>query len=124
MVDTRKNVLRQQFQDPALSLSPEELNALNYHRNNLAPGKYMPQKNGEITTFYGARMETPEGVMYFPTYWGGKILPPKEAIKKALSSGIKFPIYKNDEEAAKRESVIHDIMSSDVDEFKKKMNKE
>jgi hypothetical protein len=124
MADTRKDVLEQQFKDPALSLSPEELNALNYHRGNLAPGKYLPQENGGITTFYGARMSVPEGVMYYPTYWEGKILPPQDALEKARGSGIKFPVYKNDKEAAKRESVIHGIMNSDTAAFKNKMSKD
>ena len=120
MADTRKSVLDEQFKDPALSLSPEELNVLAYHRGNLKPGKYLKQDNGDITTFMGARSGIDEGVMNYPRYWNGEILSPQDAMMMVRDSGIKFPTYKDDVEAASREKVMHDIMNSDVAAFKKK----
>lgn len=98
-------------------LTPEEMNAIQYHRDNLDRGTFLTNENGSPTTFFGARMGTPEGVMYFPTYWQGAKLEPRTAFRMAARSGIKFPVYPNDEIAAAREAIIHGVMDADSQAF-------
>lgn len=100
-------------------LTPEELNAIQYHRDRLDTGTYMTNQDGSPTTFFGARMGTPEGVMYFPTYWSGVKMEPRTALRMASRSGIKFPVYPNDEIAAAREAIIHGVMEADSRAFAK-----
>jgi len=119
MPDTRKDVLKKQFNDPTSSLTPEEQNALNYHRNNLKSGNFMVQPDGEYTTFYGSIGNVDGRETLIPTYWNGKILPFEEALSMAQKSRIKFPSYKTVDEALKREKFIHSIMENDVAEYRK-----
>ena len=120
MPDTRKQVLQKQFSNPESELTQEEKNALEYHRNNLKSGKYLVQPNGDITTFMGAISNVDGKEMYYPTYWGGKVLEPNEAIDQTFKSGIRFPMYNSVKEAEKRERIIHGIMQSDIDAARKK----
>ena len=95
-------------------LTPEELAAVQYHRNNLDRGTFLTQPNKDISTFLGARMGTQNGVMVFPTYWHGTMLQPQTAFKEAIRSGIKFPTYANDELAAAAEQKMHNVMAADT----------
>jgi len=99
-------------------LTPEELAAIQYHRNNLDRGTFLTQPNKDLTTFFGARMGTPSGVMYFPTYWHGAMLEPRTAFREAMRSGIKFPTYANDELAAAAEEKLHNVMAADTAAFR------
>ena len=99
-------------------MTPEELNALQYHRNNLNLGAFLQHPTGEKTTFMGAIVEAPGGKqMLIPTYWGGAIRPVPDAMRMAIKSGIKFPTYDTVEEAEAREKYIHSLMEQDVKKY-------
>lgn len=95
------------------------MNAIQYHRNNLDAGTYLTNPDGSPTTFFGARMGTPEGVMYFPTYWHGAKLEPRTAFRLAVQSKQRFPVYRDEATAAAREAVIHKVMEEDSKLFAK-----
>jgi len=80
-------------------------------------GQAITNPDGTITSFKGARMSFDDGtVMLFPTFWDGKVIAdPHVAMQKAIASGIRWPIYKDDATAAAAESKIHRIMESDSD---------
>lgn len=94
-------------------LTPEEMNAIQYHRDNLDRGTFLLNPDGSPTTFWGTRMSTPEGVMYFPGYWHGAKMEPRTAFRLAQQSGIRFPVYPDDATAAAREEKIHKVMEAD-----------
>lgn len=98
--------------------SPEEQAALTYHRNNLLGGTALTHPDGDVTTFYGTVVETPEGAMVLPTYWGGAIREVPDAMRFAMKSGIKFPTYKDVDTALAAEKRMHDVMEQDVRAFR------
>ncbi len=101
-------------------LSPEERNAVDYHRRNLASGMMRKNPDGSGTSFLGAveglgPNETPT---YYPTFWNGKALDARQAGQRAEQSGIAFPTYPSYDAALAREQQIHsDIMESDEQRF-------
>jgi len=104
-------------------LTPDEMNALNYSRQNMTPERGMVNPDGSLTTFMGAVEGVNGRQMYFPTYWDKQVLPRQDAMQKALRSGIKFPQYDTVEEALAREKVIHDYMEQDTQEYSKRKRK-
>lgn len=98
-------------------LTAEELAAVQYHRDNLDRGTFLTQPDNDLTTFYGARMGTPEGVMYFPTYRNGVVLEPRTAFREAARSGVKFPTYANEDLARAAETKLHGVMAADTAAF-------
>lgn len=99
------------------TLTPAERAVLAYHRQHLARGSFLTNPDGSLTTFRGAISGVPEGEMLYPTYWRGRVRNEREALAEALSSGIKWPIYKTPQEAIRREKLIHMLMESDVSDF-------
>ena len=100
------------------TMTPEEQNALQYHRNNLNLGTYLTHPDGEKTTFMGAVVEAPGGKqMLIPTYWGGAVRSVPDAMRMAIKSGVKFPTYDTVDEALAREKYIHNIMEQDVKKY-------
>jgi hypothetical protein len=98
-------------------LTAEELAAVQYHRDNLDRSTFLTQPNNDLTTFYGARMGTPEGVMYFPRYRNGVVLEPHTAFRAANRSGVKFPTYANEDLARAAETKLHGVMRADTAAF-------
>ena len=99
-------------------LTPEELNVIQYHRNNLDAGTYLTNPDGSPTTFKGAVMGVDNGAMLFPRYRDGVILEPSTAQRLAARAGG-FPVYKDDATALAREQYLHDIMVADSNAFMK-----
>ena len=98
--------------DPVFS--PEENNALNYHRANLATNNVMRNADGSLTTFKGAIVGTDKGQMLLPTYWHGAVRDVPDAMRFAIRSGIQFPSYKTVEDALAAEQRLHNVMETDV----------
>ena len=101
-------------------LTQEEMNALNYSRQNMNPERGLANQDGSLTTFKGAISGVDDKQMYYPTYWDKQVLLPNEALQRALRSGIKFPMYGSVEEAEARERVVHDYMERDTQEYNKR----
>jgi hypothetical protein len=102
-------------------ITPEELNFIQYHRNNLDAGTYMRQPDGDITTVYGGVFGDPAkgpGKL-IPTYWHGSIRAPDEATRFAIKSGVQFPTYDSVKTALDREQFLHNIIEADTNAFKK-----
>ena len=109
-----------QFSLPDISgFSPEEQNALMYHRRNLLGNTALKHDDGSLTTFYGTVVETPKGAMVLPTYWGGAIREVPDAMRWAARSGIQFPTYKDVDSALAAEKRMHDIMEQDLQLYRK-----
>jgi hypothetical protein len=98
--------------DPVFS--PEENNALNYHRANLATNNAMRNADGSLTTFKGTIVGTDKGQMLLPTYWHGAVRDVPDAMRFAIRSGIQFPSYKTVEDALAAEQRLHNVMETDV----------
>lgn len=98
--------------DPVFS--PEENNALNYHRANLATNNFQRNEDGSLTTFKGAVVGTDKGHMLLPTYWNGAVREVPDAMRFAIRSGIQFPSYKTVEDALAAEQRLHGVMETDV----------
>ena len=105
-------------------LTPQEQAVINYHRANLIGGNYWKQPGGEITTFYGTIVDTPEGgAVLIPGYWGGRqTLNVPDAMQRAIKSGIDWPRFKNPKDARDAEIRLHDIMERDLDVFRSSKN--
>jgi hypothetical protein len=99
--------------------SPEEQEALNYHRQNLIGGTGLRHEDGSMTTFMGTVVDTDKGSMVLPTYWGSAVRSVPDAMRFAIKSGIKFPTYPTTEDALAAEKRMHDIMEQDTMMFRK-----
>lgn len=75
----------------------------------------------EVSTIFQMPAEGPDGRFYnIPTVWDGKILQPKEAVKRAEQVGWdKWPAYDTEEHAEVRYQRMHDYMEKDVENYKK-----
>ena len=108
------------FEDIA-KLTPQEQSVINYHRANLEGNNYWEHPDGEITTFHGTIVDTPDGgAALIPGYWGGRqTRSVPDAVEKAIKSGVDWPRFKNPQEARSTEIKLHGIMERDLDVFKK-----
>jgi hypothetical protein len=101
-------------------LSPEEKNAVDYHRRNLAADMVRHNDNGSGSSYIGVINEMNGKETYYPTFWNGKELPREEAERRVRQSGIEFPTYPDYETGLKREKQIHDdIMSPEMNRYLK-----
>ena len=95
---------------------------IDYHRAHLNNGTYHVNDDGSLTTFYGAITPLKDGRWALvPTYLGnGKFASNEEAaLAHANKTGLKYPIYKSEDEAAAAETRLHKVMEKDTDEFTK-----
>ena len=104
-------------------MTPEEMNVIQYHRDNLDNNTFITEPDGSPTTFRGAVMGVDNGAMLFPRYRDGVILEPSTAQRLAARSGTKFPVYKDDETALAREQFLHEVMKADSDAYMKQKPK-
>ena len=106
-------------------LSLLEKNVIAYHRKMLKDNTYGHNpETGDVTTFRGILMgvgknKEDNATQLFPSWWNGRILNTQEEINSAMDEarlkGMKFPIYKNQQEAEQREKWIHDTyMTPDI----------
>lgn len=100
-----------------MDLSPEEQAVIDYHRSNLYQGRAMKNPDGSMTTFKGSVIGADGGHMILPTYWHGQVRDIPQAMRFAIKSGIKFPIYPTVDEALAAEQRLHSIMEQDLRDF-------
>ena len=98
-------------------LTPDEQAAIDYHRSNLWGGNALVNPDGSTTTFRGAVIGTDGGHMILPTYWHGQVRDIPQAMRFAIKSGIKFPVYKTAKDALAAEQRLHGIMEKDLADF-------
>jgi hypothetical protein len=101
-----------------LGLTPQEQYLYQTHLDNLAgPGKVL-HPDGAISTLY--QMSFGQNGKYYniPTVWGGKIVPPDDAIARANKLGLeRFPSYSSEQEAEDRYSKMHGYMERDTGDY-------
>ena len=69
-------------------------------------------------------MQFGDKTLVLPTVWGGKILPPDQAIQMAKQYGLdKFPSYGSDKEAQDRYDQMHNYMEQDTAAYLKSRGK-
>jgi hypothetical protein len=105
--------------DAAMRLTPEEKYLYNTHLSNLnGPGKVV-HPMGDISSLYQMSFERDGKIYNIPTIWGGKALPPGDAVKAAEATGLeKFPAYDTPEEAEGRYGQMHDYLAKDTNDFR------
>ena len=80
---------------------------LAHHFKNLAEGKTVTNEDGTVSSIFTIQADIDGKPTLIPTVWDGKILTPKEAIKKALETGIKWPTAKTHEDLRKYDIELH-----------------
>ena len=105
----------------AMKLSPQEQNLYQMHLTNLyglggvdnPPTPENPQ--GSRSTLFQATVEVEGKTFVIPTVWGGKIVPPDQALELAKQYGLeKFPSYDSEEAAQSRYDQMHGYMEQDT----------
>ena len=100
-----------------MELSPDEQAVIDYHRSNLWQGRGLKNPDGSVTTFKGSVVGADGGHMILPTYWHGQVRDIPQAMRFAIKSGIKFPVYPTVDEALAAEQRLHDIMEQDLRDY-------
>jgi hypothetical protein len=97
-------------------LTPEEKFLYNMHLTNLHGRGRLEQPDGSVSSLIQMSFEGPGGKTYnIPTLWGGRQLPPDEAIARAQKIGLdKFPSYASGDEAEARYRRLHDYLAKDT----------
>ncbi|MAO25357.1 MAG: hypothetical protein CMJ25_31865 [Phycisphaerae bacterium] len=106
-----------------------------HHFKNLANGTAVRNKDGSVSTVYTRQVDLPnkEGKKVptlIPSVYDGKILNEKEAVNRAVESGIDYPTATTHEELREFDKQIHEDMqdipaekaASILGQFKPKMN--
>ncbi len=104
-----------------LGMTPQEQDFYSRHLANLYGTGGVDNPDGSRSTLYQATIQGPEDRFYtIPTVWGGKILPPPEAINEVRKVGIDvFPSYGTVDEAENRYGQLHDYMERDTGDYLK-----
>jgi hypothetical protein len=96
-------------------LTPEEKFLYNMHLTNLHGRGRLEQPNGAISSLIQMSFDRDGKTYNIPTLWGGKQLPPDDAIRAAEKVGLdKFPAYKSQDEAEARYQQLHDYLARDT----------
>ena len=105
--------------DAEMSLTPQEKYLYNTHLANLnGPGKVV-YPMGDISSLYQMSFERDGKTYNIPTIWGGKALPPDDAVKAAEATGLeRFPSYATPKEAEDRYGQLHDYLARDTNDFR------
>lgn len=101
-------------------LTPQELNKVAYHRNNLRNPFIDP--DGNIVTIYSTGILIPEGknkgkFASVPGYVNGKIIEDEGELYKIWAKDIQkgfWPIYNTSKELNARDQYVHQIMDADM----------
>lgn len=106
-----------------LNLTPQEINKVIYHRQNLANPFMTPE--GPMT-IYSTGIEIPEGknkgkFVSVPGYLGnGRVVTDDKALwdfwKKDIEAG-KWPIYGSSKELNARDQFVHQVMDKDIEKW-------
>ena len=68
---------------------------LRHHYRNIAEGKAVKNQDGSLSTVYTRQVDINGRPTLIPSVWDGKILGEREAYKRAVDSGIKWPTAKS-----------------------------
>ena len=100
--------------DLALGLTPEEQNLYAHHLNMLATGNVVNNADVSHSTLRAASVGIGGKTYNIPTVWDGKILPVREAMKRAAAKGWNhWPAYNSPEEADTRYALLHHYLERD-----------
>ncbi len=102
-----------------LDLSPQEINKVLYHRQNLA-NPFM--QDGNPVTIYATGIQIPTGkdkgkYVSVPGYVNGRLVDNEEELWKIWKKDIqanKWPIYGSAKELNERDKWLHQIMDRDI----------
>jgi hypothetical protein len=104
--------------DAEMKLTPQERSMYERHLTNLVGPGGVTNPDGSRSTLFQVSFESDGRTYNVPSVYGGKILPPREAIDRAMQEGInKFPSYGSQEEAESRYNRMHDFMEKDTQQF-------
>jgi len=100
------------------TLSPQEMEIVNYHRNTIKSGQVGKDEQGRPVTVYSNTIQVPEGqhrgkFVTVPGYFGGKMTDDEHELWQKWGSEInsgKWPLYDNPYHADQRAKHIHGIM--------------
>lgn len=100
----------------ALKLTPQEQTLYQHHIDNIKNEKFVRNPDNSISTVYQTSVDIQGKTYNFPTVWDGKILPPHEAVQRALKEKPldQWPSYKDPAEAEARYGQMHEVMAPDV----------
>jgi hypothetical protein len=115
--------LSQIAQPPAtigsLNLTPQENYLYQMHLKNLLGPGGVTNFNGSRSTLRQMSTNIGDRVYNLPTVWGGRILPPDQAVQQAQQAGIQnFPSYATSDEAEARYQQMHEFLDQDVQRAK------
>ena len=97
-----------------------ELGLLDYHRKNLRDGTYLADEDGYVTTVRTMGVTVDDKYYMIPSYVGGRILEPEEAVKNAESVGWEnFPSYSTMEEFEDADKRLHTQIEDDFEDWQK-----
>lgn len=109
-----------------LDLTPQEINKVIYHRQNMA-NPFITEEGP--MTIYSTGIKVPEGkykgqFVSVPGYLGnGKVVTNDNELwnywKKDINAG-KWPVYPTSSELNKRDQFVHQVMDKDIEEWFKK----
>ena len=103
-----------------LNLTDQEKALYQRHLNNLWGPGGVDHPNGARSTLFQTTVGVGDKTYNIPTVWGGKIVEPMEAFKRAQAEGLeKFPSYHSPEEAMARYDKMHEYMDRDVGQYKR-----
>lgn len=99
----------------ALKMTPQEQALYKRHLSNVSGPGGVDNPDGSRSTLFQMTFEQDGRAYVIPTVWGGKIVPPEEAIKLADAEGLdKFPSYPTVDEAEARYEALHKYMEKDM----------
>jgi hypothetical protein len=108
----------------AMKMNPQEQALYQMHLQNLHGSGGVDNPDGSRSTLYQITVQFGDKTMVLPTVWGGKILPPDQAIQMAKQYGLdKFPSYGSDQEAQARYDQMHNYMEQDTAAYLKSRGK-
>ena len=84
---------------------------LEHHYRNIAEGKTVKNKDGSTSTVYTMQIDVNGVPTLIPSVWDGKILNEKDATKRALKSGVRWPTRETHEELRAYDVELHKEMT-------------
>ena len=85
-----------------------------HHLNSLQTGKVVRGVDGRVGTVRTIQVDIGGVPTLIPSIWDGKILNDRDATRRALESGIKWPTAKTHEELRKLDIKIHERFDEDL----------
>jgi hypothetical protein len=99
----------------SLNLTPQEQYLYQMHLQNLLGPGGVTNFNGSRSTLRQMSTDANGRTYNVPTVWGGRILPPDQAMAQARQAGLSnFPAYANPDQAEARYQQMHGFMDQDV----------